>query len=140
MAARLTELEKGKPATRVYYLATAPQFYEPAVAHLGEAPPGGGNRGAHSAAGGRKAVRRRPGFGPRAERSGPSRFAEPQVYRIDHYLGKETVQNILVLRFANTIFEPIWNRNYIDHVQITVAEEVPVGRRGGYYERLGRAA
>ena len=64
-------------------------------------------------------------------------FAERQVYRIDHYLGKETVQNILVLRFANTIFEPIWNRNYVDHVQITVAEEVPVGRRGDYYERSG---
>ena len=56
-------------------------------------------------------------------------FAEQQVYRIDHYLGKETVQNLLVLRFANTIFEPLWNRNYIDHVQITVAEEVDVGRR-----------
>ena len=54
-------------------------------------------------------------------------FSEQQVYRIDHYLGKETVQNLLVLRFANTIFEPIWNRNYIDHVQITVAEEVDVG-------------
>ncbi len=64
-------------------------------------------------------------------------FREEQVYRIDHYLGKETVQNILVLRFANTIFEPIWNRNYIDHVQITVAEEVPVGRRGGYYDHSG---
>ena len=64
-------------------------------------------------------------------------FAEQQVYRIDHYLGKETVQNILVLRFANTIFEPIWNRNYIDHVQITVAEEVAVGRRGGYYDKAG---
>jgi glucose-6-phosphate 1-dehydrogenase len=59
------------------------------------------------------------------------------VYRIDHYLGKETVQNILVLRFANAIFEPVWNRNYIDHVQITTAEEVPVGRRGGYYETAG---
>ena len=64
-------------------------------------------------------------------------FSEQQVYRIDHYLGKETVQNLLVLRFANTIFEPIWNRNYIDHVQITVAEEVDVGRRGGYYDSAG---
>ena len=64
-------------------------------------------------------------------------FSEQQVYRIDHYLGKETVQNMLVLRFANTIFEPIWNRNYIDHVQITVAEEVDVGRRGGYYDHAG---
>ena len=64
-------------------------------------------------------------------------FSEQQVYRIDHYLGKETVQNLLVLRFANTIFEPIWNRNYIDHVQITVAEEVDVGRRAGYYDTAG---
>ena len=64
-------------------------------------------------------------------------FDEHQVYRIDHYLGKETVQNLLVLRFANTIFEPIWNRNYIDHVQITVAEEVEVGSRGGYYDKAG---
>ena len=64
-------------------------------------------------------------------------FGEQQVYRIDHYLGKETVQNLLVLRFANSIFEPIWNRNYIDHVQITVAEEVDVGSRGGYYDTAG---
>ena len=64
-------------------------------------------------------------------------FREQQVYRIDHYLGKETVQNLLVLRFANTIFEPVWNRNYIDHVQITVAEEVDVGKRAGYYDAAG---
>ncbi len=67
-------------------------------------------------------------------------FSEQQVYRIDHYLGKETVQNLLVLRFANTIFEPIWNRNYIDHVQITVAEEVDVGSRAGYYDSAGVSA
>src|SRR5207245_3197144 len=60
-----------------------------------------------------------------------------QVYRIDHYLGKETVQNVLALRFANTIFEPIWNRRYVDHVQITVAEELGVGHRGSFYERAG---
>jgi len=62
---------------------------------------------------------------------------EDQIYRIDHYLGKETVQNILFTRFANTIFEPVWNRNYIDSVQITVAEEVGVGHRGGYYDDVG---
>ena len=61
-------------------------------------------------------------------------FDEAQVYRIDHYLGKETVQNILVFRFANGIFEPVWNRRYVDHVQITVAETVGVEGRGGYYE------
>ncbi len=64
-------------------------------------------------------------------------FEEHQVYRIDHYLGKETVQDLLVQRFANSIFEPLWNRNFIDHVQITVAEEVGVGSRGGYYEQSG---
>lgn len=64
-------------------------------------------------------------------------FKEDQIYRIDHYLGKETVQNILAMRFANALFEPIWNRNYIDHVQITVAETVGVEDRGGYYEQSG---
>ena len=64
-------------------------------------------------------------------------FEENQIYRIDHYLGKETVQNILVLRFANGIFEPLWNRRYVDHVQITVAETVGVGTRAGYYETAG---
>jgi glucose-6-phosphate 1-dehydrogenase len=64
-------------------------------------------------------------------------FDEPQIYRIDHYLGKETVQNLMVLRFANGIFEPIWNRRYVDHVQITVAETVGVEGRGGYYEGAG---
>ena len=64
-------------------------------------------------------------------------FAEDQVFRIDHYLGKETVQNIFVLRFGNGIFEPIWNRNYVDHVQITVAETLGIGERGGYYDRSG---
>src|SRR5574341_1880470 len=64
-------------------------------------------------------------------------LSEKQIYRIDHYLGKETVQNILVTRFANTIFEPLWNRNYIDHVDITVAEQVGVQHRAGYYDSVG---
>ena len=64
-------------------------------------------------------------------------FSERQIYRIDHYLGKETVQNILVLRFANSILEPLFNQKYIDHVQITVAEEEGVGTRAGYYEQAG---
>jgi glucose-6-phosphate 1-dehydrogenase len=65
------------------------------------------------------------------------RFSEKQLYRIDHYLGKETVQNMMVFRFANYIFEPLWNKNFIDHVQITVAETVPVGGRANYYEQAG---
>ena len=61
-------------------------------------------------------------------------FSEDQVFRIDHYLGKKTTQNLLVLRFANTIFEPVWNRNYIDDVQITVSETVALSDRAGYYD------
>ena len=64
-------------------------------------------------------------------------FSEDQIYRIDHYLGKETVQNILAFRFANSILEPLWNRNYIDHVQISVTEQLGVGDRGGYYDEAG---
>ena len=86
----------------------------------------------------REAVRPRPRVGARAQpASWPRRFDEPQIYRIDHYLGKETVQNLMVFRFANGIFEPVWNRRYIDHVQITVAETVGVEGRGGYYETAG---
>src|SRR5207249_4702211 len=62
---------------------------------------------------------------------------ERQVYRIDHYLGRDTVQNLLVLRFGNGIFEPLWNRNYVDHVQITASETLGVERRGGFYETAG---
>src|SRR6202008_4630878 len=64
-------------------------------------------------------------------------FDESQVYRIDHYLGKETVQNMLVFRFGNGIFEPLWNRNYIDNIQITASESLGVERRGGFYENTG---
>src|SRR6202035_5182378 len=64
-------------------------------------------------------------------------FDEPQVFRIDHYLGKETVQNLLALRFANALFEPVWNRNFIDHVQITAAEDIGIEGRAGYYEGAG---
>jgi glucose-6-phosphate 1-dehydrogenase len=137
LSERLQSLEQGSAhQTRLYYLATAPEFYEPAIAHLGEA------RLATENGGPRRVIIEKP-FG--ADRATAQQlnaavhrvFGEEQVYRIDHYLGKETVQNVLVLRFANTIFEPVWNRNYIDHVQITVAEEVLVGRRGAYYDGAG---
>ena len=66
-------------------------------------------------------------------------FPPDSVFRIDHYLGKETVQNILALRFANTLYEPIWNRGYVDHVQITMAEDIGIGGRAGYYDGIGAA-
>ena len=133
---RLDTLESDGEATRVYYLATAPQFYVPVVTALG------GLGLADESRGPRRIVVEKP-FGTDATTARALNahlhgvFHESQVYRIDHYLGKESVQNILALRFANTIFEPVWNRRYIDHVQITVAEEVTVGRRGTYYESAG---
>jgi glucose-6-phosphate 1-dehydrogenase len=136
LATFLREIEGDGNATRVYYLATSPDFYEPAVAHLGAAGM------ADESNGPRRVVIEKP-FGTDLETSQALNssvrqvFEERQIYRIDHYLGKETVQNLLVLRFANTIFEPVWNRNYIDHVQITVAEEVNVGSRAGYYDAAG---
>jgi glucose-6-phosphate 1-dehydrogenase len=132
----LDEIEKSEPSTRIYYLAMAPRFYESAIEHLGHC----GLAAEHNCQ--RRVIIEKP-FGTdlaSAERLNDAVhkvFDEQQVYRIDHYLGKETVQNLLVLRFANTIFEPIWNRNYIDHVQITVAEEVGVGGRAGYYDTAG---
>jgi glucose-6-phosphate 1-dehydrogenase len=136
LARLLREIEKAENSTRVYYLATAPQFYEPAVEQLGRS-------GLADENGGKRRVIIEKPFGTdlasarHLNAAVHAVFNERQVYRIDHYLGKETVQNLLVLRFANTIFEPIWNRNYIDHVQITVAEEVDVGRRAGYYDSAG---
>lgn len=121
---------------RIYYLSTSPKLYDVAVANLGGAGMQVEDQGA------RRIVVEKP-FGTdlrscrKLNKSLHSVFGEEQIYRIDHYLGKETVQNILVLRFANSIFEPIWNRNYVDHVQITVAEEVTVGGRAGYYNTSG---
>ncbi len=132
----LETLEAGEPGQHLYYLATAPRFYEPAIARLGESGL------ADETHGPRRIIIEKP-FGVDLESANALNqsihkvFREQQVYRIDHYLGKETVQNLLVLRFGNTIFEPIWNRNYIDHVQITVAEEVDVGSRAGYYDTAG---
>ncbi|HZN33690.1 MAG TPA: glucose-6-phosphate dehydrogenase [Pirellulaceae bacterium] len=136
LAKFLNDLEGHAGATRVYYLSTAPSLYAAAIANLGAAGLADESRGV------RRVVIEKP-FGrdlksaQELNRRAHQVFAEQQVYRIDHYLGKETVQNLLVLRFANSIFEPLWNRRYIDHVQITVAEEVDVGRRAGYYDQAG---
>ncbi|MCY2990631.1 MAG: glucose-6-phosphate dehydrogenase [Planctomycetota bacterium] len=132
----LQEIEGDEAAARMYYLAMAPQFYGTAVAHLGAAGLAGETHGS------RRIVVEKP-FGTdlasarQVNRQIHEVFAENQVYRIDHYLGKETVQNVLVLRFANTIFEPVWNRNYIEHVEITAAEALTVGHRAGYYDTAG---
>jgi len=137
LKAFLDRRESDASCTRVYYLATAPKFYEQAVEQLGMS-----GLARQEDCGPRRVVIEKP-FGtdlPSAHRLNEAVhavFDEEQIYRIDHYLGKETVQNLLVLRFANSIFEPLWNRNYIDHVQITVAEEVDVGSRAGYYDTSG---
>lgn len=132
----LAEVEPPEGCGRLYYLSTMPQLYEIVIEQLGKA------RLADARHHFRRVIIEKP-FGTDLKTAHQLNaaihnvFREHQIYRIDHYLGKETVQNMFALRFANSIFEPIWNRNYVDHVQITVAEEVLVGRRGGYYDTSG---
>ncbi|MBX3052185.1 MAG: glucose-6-phosphate dehydrogenase [Caldilineaceae bacterium] len=136
----IAEREQGRHTghNRLFYLATPPSVYEPVSTQLGQA------NLVHPADEEcwTRLVVEKPFGRDRASAHALNEhllsiFDEEQVYRIDHYLGKETVQNILVFRFANGILEPIWNRNYVDHVQITVAESIGLERRGGYYDKSG---
>jgi glucose-6-phosphate 1-dehydrogenase len=128
--------EAGFPFNRIFYLSVAPQFFETIAEQLGQA---GMNRREGAEV---RIVVEKP-FGHDLQSALHlnsallSVFEERQIYRIDHYLGKETVQNTLVLRFANGIFEPVWNRSYVDNVQITASEEVGLEGRAGYYDSAG---
>ena len=129
------DAERGTEGNRIFYLSTAPSFFGLISEQLGKA-------GLAHGRGWTRAIVEKP-FGHDLESARELNkelaavFDEEQVYRIDHYLGKETVQNLLVFRFANSIFEPLWNRQYIDHVQITNAEAIGVEGRGAYYEEAG---
>ena len=136
---RLKEIDEalGTGANRTYYLATIPEVFAGVAQALGQV---GLNR--PEPGGSARLVIEKP-FGRDRKTAGEldavlhEVFDEDQIYRIDHYLGKETVQNVLALRFANAIFEPLWSRNYIDHVQVTVAETIGVEKRGDFYESAG---
>jgi glucose-6-phosphate 1-dehydrogenase len=131
--------ERGTAGNRLFYMSTPPSFFAPIVKNLGDSrlakpkfPGKSWTRVVIEKPFGRDLTSARE-----LNRLVTSVFSEDQIYRIDHYLGKETVQNLLVFRFANGVFEPVWNRRYIDHVQIAVAEELGLEGRGGYYEEAG---
>jgi glucose-6-phosphate 1-dehydrogenase len=141
---RLDELEAARPEAqrnRFFYLAVPPSVFEPIVRHLASSGLVQKTEDPQARPWSRIVVEKPFGHSLETARSLNtlvlSLFAEHQVYRIDHFLGKETVQNVLVLRFANSIFEPLWNRRWVSHVQITAAESVGVEARGKYYEEAG---
>ena len=128
--------ERGTAGNRLFYLATAPEYFTEIITQIGH------HGMARPEKGTVRTIVEKP-FGHDLESARKlndhvnSVFAENQVFRIDHYLGKETVQNILIFRFANGMFEPVWNQNYIDHVQITASEDLGVEGRGPFYEKAG---
>jgi glucose-6-phosphate 1-dehydrogenase len=138
LGAAIDELDAdaGRPLNRLYYLSTAPGFFGVIVERLGAA---GLNRHEHCDV---RVIIEKP-FGTdlasaqALQETVSGVFRERQVFRIDHYLGKETVQNIMAFRFANYLFEPVWNRNYIDRIEITAAEDLGIGSRAGYYDHAG---
>jgi glucose-6-phosphate 1-dehydrogenase len=138
VTAALAELDDaaGEPMSRAFYLSTAPEFFGVIVDALGAA-----GLAQSEDADVRVIIEKPFGTSLAEARELNSRvlsvFSEHQVFRIDHYLGKETVQNMLAFRFANGMFEPLWNRNYIAHVQITAAEDIGIGSRAGYYDHAG---
>lgn len=140
LKARIEALDTSRRTgrNRLFYLSTPPSVYEPVATQLGQADL---VRPADENCWTRLVVEKPFGHDLTSAQTLNEHllgiFHEDQIYRIDHYLGKETVQNILVFRFANGIFEPIWNRNYVEHVQITVSESIGVEQRGGYYDKSG---
>ncbi|MDQ3696687.1 MAG: glucose-6-phosphate dehydrogenase [Gemmatimonadota bacterium] len=137
IAARITDIERerGVPPNRIFYMALPPGAFPSTIAGLGEA-------GLSRSTGWTRLVVEKP-FGRDLDSARDlnalvhRHFDESQVYRIDHYLGKETVQNLLVFRFANAVFESLWNRNHVESVQITVAEDIGIEDRAAYYEQTG---
>ena len=138
---KIEKIEKStsEPVQCIFYLSTPPSGFLPILENLGESGLARLHKNTPSAS---KVIVEKP-FGRDLQSARElniminRRFSESQVFRIDHYLGKETVQSLLVQRFANTIFEPVWNRNYVSCIQITVSEELGVGSRAGYYDRSG---
>jgi len=130
------DAQAGIQLDRVFYLSTAPEFFPLIAGKLGSA-----DLNDVSDAEVRIVIEKPFGYDLASARRLNAEllevFAEPQIFRIDHYLGKETVQNLMALRFANALYEPVWNRNFIDHVQITAAEDIGIGGRAGYYEGAG---
>ncbi len=128
--------QAGQPLDRVFYLSTAPQFFPVIAQKLGETKLHRCERAET-----RIVIEKPFGYDLASARKLNEQvlsvFDESQVFRIDHYLGKETVQNLMALRFANALFEPVWNRNFIHNVQITAAEDIGIGSRAGYYDHAG---